>query len=75
MWNLGKSLVLIGAVFLLAGVMVLGLSKFNLPIGRLPGDIVITRKNFTFFAPLGSMLVLSIVLSVLLNLISRIIGR
>ncbi|EHM10049.1 Protein of unknown function (DUF2905) [Thermanaerovibrio velox DSM 12556] len=75
MWNLGKAFVLIGVVFLFVGLIVLGLSKFNLPIGKLPGDIVITRKNFTFFAPLGSMLVFSLVLSILLNVIYRIIGR
>lgn len=75
MWNLGKAFILIGVVFLLVGLIILGLSRFNLPVGKLPGDIVITRENFTFFAPLGSMLVFSLVLSILLNVIYRIIGR
>jgi len=38
---------------------------------RLPGDIVIQRDNFTLYIPLGAMIVLSLVLTVLLNLLGR----
>ncbi|MCD6291670.1 MAG: DUF2905 domain-containing protein [Anaerolineae bacterium] len=62
---MGGLLILLGAVFLLIG---------RVPgLGRLPGDILIQRKHFTFYAPLGTMLVLSIVLTVLLNILTRLI--
>jgi hypothetical protein len=44
-------------------------------LGRLPGDIVIQRDNFTLYIPLGTMIVLSLVLSLLLNLAARFFNR
>ncbi|MCS7056736.1 MAG: DUF2905 domain-containing protein [Thermoflexales bacterium] len=41
-------------------------------IGRLPGDIVIERENFKLYIPLGTMILLSVVLSIALNLIARL---
>ncbi len=61
----GGAMVVIGLLLLLAG---------RLPgLGRLPGDIMIQKGNFTFFAPLGTMLLLSIVLTILLNLVARLL--
>jgi hypothetical protein len=40
-------------------------------LGRLPGDILIKRENMTIFIPLGTMIVVSVVLTLLLNLIAR----
>jgi len=59
----GGILVIIGGLFLLAG---------KIPwLGRLPGDIVIERKNFSFYFPLATGLIVSIVLTLLLWLFSR----
>ena len=70
--ELGKPLIIIGAVLVLLGVaLTLGdrLSLFR--IGRLPGDIVYRRGNFTFYFPL----VTSIAISVLLTLLFWLFGR
>ena len=59
-----KLLITLGIILLILGVARPLLSKF--PFGRLPGDIVIERENFTFYFPLTTGLLISIVLSVLL---------
>jgi hypothetical protein len=59
---MGKALVIIGLVIAAIGaVMMLGL-----PLGRLPGDIAVRRGNFSFYFPLTTSIVLSIVLTLLL---------
>ena len=71
MTDFGKLLIVLGGVLLVAGFVLLLLGRANLPIGRLPGDIVYRGKNTTFYFPLAT----SIVLSVLLSLIRYVIGR
>jgi hypothetical protein len=63
--------IMLGAAIVLAvlGAIVFGLGKLG--VDRLPGDILVRRGNFTFYAPLGLMIVLSIVLTILLNLFFR----
>jgi hypothetical protein len=60
--GLALALALIGGGLLLA-------SKLGLE--RLPGDVVVKKGNFTLYAPIGLMIVLSLVATVVLNLISR----
>jgi hypothetical protein len=68
--DLGKALVLIGLVVIAVGVVVMLAGR--LPwLGRLPGDISIQRGNWTFYFPLGTSIVLSIVLTLVLWLIGR----
>jgi hypothetical protein len=69
MEGLGKLLLLVGTVLAAFGAVLLIAGKLGLP--RLPGDILIRRDNFTFYMPLGLMLLLSLVLTVALNLIAR----
>jgi hypothetical protein len=64
---MGKALVIAGIV--IAGIGLLMMA--GLPIGRLPGDIVIRRGNGTFYFPLVTCLVLSIILTLLLSLLRR----
>jgi hypothetical protein len=68
--GIGRWLIVAGLVLAVVGVVLVLGPRVPL-IGRLPGDIRIERDGFTFFAPLGTMLVISIVLTVLLNLFSR----
>jgi hypothetical protein len=70
--DLGKVLVLLGGTIVIAGVVLILLGRANLPVGRLPGDIVYRGKNSTFFFPLATSVVISVVLSVLLYLIAWI---
>jgi DUF2905 family protein len=66
---LGRTLVILGLGLIAAGLLWPLLGRLGL--GRLPGDIVIQRGNFTFYAPLGTGLLVSIVLSLLLWLLHR----
>ena len=70
MESLGRVLVVVGAVILITGlVMVLGP---RIPVlGNLPGDIRIQRENVTIFIPMGTMLVVSVVVSLVLALLNR----
>ena len=64
-------LVGIGAILLIAGFVLIFLGRTNLPLGRLPGDILYRGKNTTFYFPLATSILLSVVLSLALYLISR----
>ena len=66
----GKILIILGLLLIIAGVLFLHGGKIPF-LGRLPGDIRIERENFTFFFPLGSCLLLSILLSLILWLFRR----
>jgi hypothetical protein len=73
MIGLGKLLLISGAVLLVAGALVLLAERAGLPLGRLPGDIVHRSRsgNFTFYFPVATSIVLSVILSLLLWLLSR----
>lgn len=64
-----KTLIIAGGVILLAGLLWPWLSK--LPFGRLPGDLLIERPNFTFFFPITSTLLVSALVSLILWLLRR----
>ncbi|MEJ5284537.1 MAG: DUF2905 domain-containing protein [Brevinematia bacterium] len=68
-----KTLIIIGAVVVLTGVIIILFGVFSkfLPIFRLPGDIAIEKENFSFYFPIVSSIVLSIILSVILNIIAK----
>jgi hypothetical protein len=67
---LGRALVFFGVVLLLFGLAVLAVPK--LPwLGRLPGDILIQRERFSFYFPLASCLLASLLLSLLFWLVGR----
>ena len=72
MAELGKILLFAGLVLIIVGGLFLLLGRTNLPIGRLPGDILYRGKNVRFYFPLTTSILISIVLSLVLYVISRI---
>jgi hypothetical protein len=70
--EIGKMLVFLGLVIVVAGLVVLLLGRTNLPIGRLPGDILYRGKHTTFYFPLATSILLSVVLSLVLYVVGRI---
>lgn len=71
MADVGKLLVVLGIVIAAAGLVFMLLGRTNLPLGRLPGDILYRGKHTTFYFPLATSILLSVVLSLVLYLISR----
>lgn len=67
--ELGRFLVVVGIVLVVVGA--LAMAGIRLPFGRLPGDIAITGDRGGLFIPLGTMLVISVVLTLLFNLFLR----
>jgi hypothetical protein len=71
MGDLGRMLVLIGGLLLVLGLILILAGKINLPIGRLPGDLVYRGKHTTFYFPLMTSIILSVILSVVLYFVNR----
>ena len=70
MGALGKLLIFLGAFIILIGVLLLIGEKIPW-IGRLPGDIIIRKKNFTFYFPLATSILISIILTLLFTLFRK----
>ena len=68
--ELGRALIVFGVVLTLVGIALTFADRIPW-LGRLPGDIVVRKGNFTLYAPLVTGLILSLVLTLLLNLWSR----
>ena len=71
MADFGKVLIVAGALAIVAGLGFVLLGRAHVPLGRLPGDIVYRGKNTTFYFPLATSIVVSVVLSVVLYLVGR----
>ena len=69
--DMAKLLIFFGCVLVGIGLLLLLGGRIHFPVGRLPGDIVYRGKNTTFYFPIVTSLLLSIVLSVILYVISR----
>ena len=68
--GLGKLLILLGGILIIIGAAAVLVGK--LPwLGRLPGDIYVERRNFTFFFPLTTSILVSVILSLVLYLLSK----
>ncbi len=70
MTEFGKTLVIIGIIFAIAGLVLTFGSKIPY-IGRLPGDIRIEKDNFKFYFPITTSIIISILLSIILNLFNK----
>lgn len=71
MTDLGKLLILLGAALILGGILLLLFGRLHLPLGRLPGDIVYRGKNTTFYFPVTTSILLSLLLTLVLYLIGK----
>lgn len=71
MMDLGRFLLILGIALAVIGGAILLLGRAGLPLGRLPGDIFYKGKNTSFYFPLATCIVLSIVLSLILYLVGR----
>ncbi len=77
MADLGKFLIGLGLVLVIAGVLLTVLGRADLPLGRLPlgrlpGDIVYRGKNTTFYFPLATSVVVSVVLTIVIYVVGRL---
>ena len=73
--TIGRFLMIGGIVLFVVGGLVFLATKFGLPIGRLPGDIRIERDGFSFYFPLGSSILISIVLTIVINVVLSLIKK
>ena len=71
MGNLYRIFILAGAILILIGLGLFIMQKLNIPLGKLPGDIVIKKDNFTFYFPLTTSIIISVFLSIILYLRNR----
>jgi hypothetical protein len=72
MAEMGRMLVVLGVALVVIGGIVMLLGRTGLPLGRLPGDIVYRGKHSTFYFPLASCILISVVLSIVLFLMGRL---
>ncbi|MDR1481805.1 MAG: DUF2905 domain-containing protein [Synergistaceae bacterium] len=73
--GLARFLMVSGIAIFAVGLLVYLASKSGLPFGRLPGDISWSGKSVKVFAPITSMIVVSLILTVILNLVSKFGGK
>ena len=69
--ELGKTLLGLGLLLTVIGALLLLAGRIGLPLGRLPGDIAYKGKHVSVFFPLGTCILISVVLSALFYLFSR----
>lgn len=70
MGEMAKIIIVIGVVLVFIGLTILFLQKVPF-LGKLPGDILIKKENFTFYFPLSTSIVVSIIVCLILYLISK----
>jgi hypothetical protein len=69
--DIGRLLIIIGVALVVVGGTLMLLGRTGVPLGRLPGDILYQGKSTTFYFPLASSILISVVLSIILFLIAR----
>jgi len=75
MISFARILIILGLILVVTGGLVYLLVRVGLPVGHLPGDIRIQTENFTCFFPLTTMIIVSVVLTIILNLVVRFLNR
>ncbi|GBC93894.1 hypothetical protein HRbin15_02396 [bacterium HR15] len=75
MGSVGKVLVGLGILLMLMGLLLIGLERVGIRQWRMPGDIIIHRDGFHFYFPLGTSILISLILTLLLTFLAWIAGR
>ena len=75
MESLARYLMIGGVILFLIGGGVFLASKFGIPLGRLPGDIRIEGENGSFYFPVTSSILVSVVLTIVLNILARLLKK
>lgn len=75
MTQFGRILMILAAVLFVVGGLLYMAGRLDLPLGKLPGDIRIERENFTCMFPLASSILISLLLTVVLNLVIRFLNK
>lgn len=73
--DFARLLIIIGLVIAFTGVLILVAIRFFPWLGNLPGDLRIERENFKLYVPLATMILVSILATILLNIVLRIFRR
>ena len=73
--SIARILALFGITLLLVAGMFFLISQLNIPLGSLPGDLVIKRGNFSCIFPLATSLVISVILTIVINLIISFLNK
>jgi heme/copper-type cytochrome/quinol oxidase subunit 2 len=71
MSEIGKSLIFLGVVVIIVGIVLLFSDRLPFNLGKLPGDISIKKENFSFYFPITTSVIISILLSVVFYLFGR----
>ena len=71
MSEIGKSLIFLGVVVIIVGIVLLFSDRLPFNLGKLPGDISIKKENFSFYFPITTSIIISILLSVAFYLFGR----
>ena len=72
--GIGKILIIAGIVIVVLGLLIFFGARIPV-LGKLPGDIIIKKDGFSFYFPIVTLLLLSLVLTVIVNIILRFIGK
>ncbi len=70
MGEVARLIIILGVVLVIVGLILLAAQKLPF-LGKLPGDIVIKRENYTFYFPLATSIIISIIISLILYLIGK----
>jgi hypothetical protein len=72
---IARTIILIGFLLIVVGGVIYLIDQLGIPLGKLPGDIRISRDNYTCIMALGSSVLLSLLLTIVINLLLRFLNR
>lgn len=75
MLSIARSLIILGVTLIIVGGLIYLIARTGVPLGRLPGDIRLQGENLTCVIPIATSILLSIVLTILLNLAIRLLRK
>lgn len=68
----GKYIIIAGAIILIGGILIYFFHDYFKWIGRMPGDIRIEKENFRFYFPIVSMIIISVIITILINIARKL---